>query len=305
MLVARRDPPFESGAHDNPHLFPGAHAGHVSRAPRLVTILQMCGSLLAIPVGLASAYSVYHSNFSDAAQCQGLRANIISMLDKSADASTLRMLVRRDVLAFEATCGKVDPDAVAAFKTLLAAQKRAAPAQIEPPQHAARETAHKSAETPKPLEAAKSVEAAKPVEAAKTFEAVKPIAPKAAPAVTQAKPLHRDTAASDADWVASVREALIHSPEARGEAAHPLGSMPVDAVARPVLPRSLPQSLPQAAAPPLPPATSVAATPPPASATDHPVPPGTIPDQAPAKPASTGSGGWLAKIPILNRIVGQ
>jgi hypothetical protein len=283
MLIARRDPPFDSAAHENPHLFPGAHAGHAPRQPRFVTILQVCGSLLAIPVGLASAYSVYHSNFSDAAQCQGLRANIVSMLDKNADASTLRMLVRRDVLAFEATCGKVDPDAVAAFKTLLASRKAPPSAQIEPPQHAAPEVAHK------------------PVETSRRVEVAKPVAPKA---VTQAKPVHREAATSDADWVASVREALVHTPEARGDAPRPLGSMVVEPAARSSAPQATPQLTPQAAAPALPAGAWVAEAPPPASTAGHPVPPASIPDPD-IKPAHTDGGGWLAKIPVLNRIVGQ
>ncbi len=117
MLAARRDPPFRSGAHEGSH-FSGAHAPHATPGgARLMTALQVIGSLLAIPVGLASGYSIYYANFSPEANCQNLRAGIISMLDKNADASTLRLLVRRDVAAFEGACGAVDPDAVAAFKT--------------------------------------------------------------------------------------------------------------------------------------------------------------------------------------------
>ena len=89
-------------------------------------MLQVVGSLLAIPVGLASGYSIYRANFSVETTCQSLRANIVSMIDKSVDAGTRRMLVRRDVETFEQTCGTVDPDATAAFKALLAADKPAA-----------------------------------------------------------------------------------------------------------------------------------------------------------------------------------
>jgi hypothetical protein len=40
------------------------------------------------------------------------------------------------------------------------------------------------------------------------------------------------------------------------------------------------------------------------------VPPGSIPDAQPAdkpdaKPAQSSGGSWLAKIPLLNRVVGQ
>ena len=83
----------------------------------------MLGSLLAMPVGLGSAYSMYRANFSVEATCKSLRANIVSMLDKNVDAGTRHMLVRRDVEAFEHTCGTVDPDATTAFKALLAADK--------------------------------------------------------------------------------------------------------------------------------------------------------------------------------------
>ena len=51
-----------------------------------------------------SGYSIYKSNFSAEASCQALRANIITMLDKKADASTLRMLVQRDLVTFERDC---------------------------------------------------------------------------------------------------------------------------------------------------------------------------------------------------------
>ena len=93
-----------------------------------MTVLQMVGALLAVPVGIGSAYSMYQANFSPEATCKSLRVNIVRMLDKNVDAGTRHMLVRRDVEAFEHTCGTVDPDATAAFKALLAAEKAPAPA---------------------------------------------------------------------------------------------------------------------------------------------------------------------------------
>ena len=95
---------------------------------RFVTAIQMVGSLLAVPVGIASAYSFYRANFSPEITCQSLRSGIVAMLDKSVDAATRRILVRRDVEAFEKACAAVDPDATAAFKALLAVEKTAAPA---------------------------------------------------------------------------------------------------------------------------------------------------------------------------------
>src|ERR1035441_3428856 len=132
MLVARRDP-FHPGAHDASSSH-GADVvgGGAPRLARTVSMLQVVGSLLAIPVGLASGYSIYHANFSDETTCQGLRANIVSMIDKSVDAGTRRMLVRGDVERFEQTCGASDPDATAAFKALLAADKPAAPIARRP-----------------------------------------------------------------------------------------------------------------------------------------------------------------------------
>ena len=291
----------------HPGVHDPAHAGHSVHGPgfnRFMTVLQVAGSLLAIPLGLASGYSIYHANFSVEARCQGLRANIISMLDKSADASTLRMLVRRDVADFETTCGAVDPDAVAAFKTLLASGKHAAPAVAS-----AKQAVH---------------EPARPVR-----EAAKPAPAK--PAVAEAKRARRDTGTSDANWVASVREALIHAPAARPEraegeelpAADPAPVRPVAPPAAalretraPALSLAPPTVAPAApvvrqAAPALPPAASVTAAP--APAPDHPVPPASIPDPAPmatasvppAKPAHSGIRGIIADIPLLGRVVGQ
>ncbi len=123
MLVARRDP-FHPDAHDAPYAQDAAGGG-TPRLVRTVSMLQVIGSLLAIPVGLGSAYSIYRANFSVDTTCQSLRADIISMIDKRVDASTRRILARRDVEKFEQSCGTIDPDATAAFKTLLANDKPA------------------------------------------------------------------------------------------------------------------------------------------------------------------------------------
>ena len=121
MLVATRD-------HD-----PHAHAVHFgaatpprSLASRFTSGVQLVGSLVGIPLALIGGYSTYHASFSPEGKCQALRANIVSMLDKKADATTLRLLVQRDVVTFERECGEVDADAAAAFRTLLASTKPAA-----------------------------------------------------------------------------------------------------------------------------------------------------------------------------------
>ena len=127
MLVARRDPPLHSGEYDGSRMRGHGHS-------RFMTAVQVISTLVAIPVGLASVYSIYRSNFTAEARCETLRGSIISMLDKSTDASTLRMLLRRDVVTFETSCGAVDPDAVKAFKALLAAKAapKAAPWRLLP-----------------------------------------------------------------------------------------------------------------------------------------------------------------------------
>jgi len=123
MLVATRDPMHSPGTHDDaPRPRPTA-----SHATRFVAAMQIFGSVMAIPVGLGTAYSLYRTNFSVDTTCQALRANIISMIDKKIDATARRMLVRHDVETFENTCGAVDPDAASAFKTLLAAEPPARP----------------------------------------------------------------------------------------------------------------------------------------------------------------------------------
>jgi hypothetical protein len=132
MLVARRDPPFQDAPHDGGSPVPTAYPhAQPPRLLRFVTVMQLFGSLLAVPIGLASAYSIYRANFSPETTCQTLRAGIVSMLDKSVDTSTRRMLVRGDVVKFEQDCAAVDPDAIAAFKTLLTVEKK--PAPVAPP----------------------------------------------------------------------------------------------------------------------------------------------------------------------------
>jgi hypothetical protein len=309
MLTARRDPPFHADAHDRSRptrdidlMAARPASGHT----RFMAALQMIGSVLAIPLGLASGYSIYYANFSTEAHCQNLRANIVSMLDKNADATTLRMLVRRDVATFETTCGSVDPEAVAAFKNLLASAHPAAPAHpAPPPQKVAHEPARPLHEAPKPAPA-KAVEA-KPVQRETEVEA---------------KPVQRDAEISDAKWVASVRDALIQAPEPRADTVELPAEVPVPVQSAapghapretqaPALSLAPPAAEPQAVAPALPPAASIAAAPVPASPADHPVPPAAIPDSPPVptaaaeteKPAPSGIRGAIAKIPLLDRLV--
>jgi hypothetical protein len=213
------------------------------------------------------------------------------------------MLVRHDVEKFEQSCGAIDPDATAAFKTLLAGDKPAAPVARHvdvAPKESVRKT------EPHPPAIAKLPAAAPP-----------PVAATAAP---------RDPAVSDAQWVDAVRQALLtHSPErpaaaaakapaapaaiqsqwpGQREAALP-PSVPAPATAAPS-PVVAPAAV--AVAPALPPAASVAAPAVPRADPEHPVPPAAIPDPeeaaAAAKPEPHQSriGRWIARVPLLGPV---
>lgn len=301
MLVARRDP-FHAGAQD---ASPPPH-GAGQRAPRsarAMLALQLTGSLLAIPVGLASAYSIYRANFSVETACQSLRANIISMIDKKIDAGTRRMLVRRDVEAFETTCGGFDPDAEAAFKALLASGPKTAalPAVTVPSPQA----------EPDVKEPVRKVE---PRPAATR----KPAAPTPAAAAAAApEPAQREAATSDARWLAAVREALVDREPAPAAAATPqpapvVAAQPPAAPKAPAISSDVSPDVSPALAPALPPPSQVAApsAPAPEAARDHPVPPASIPgaDPAPAdvaKADTSGSSrfGWMSRVPILGPVL--
>lgn len=314
MLVARRDPPFHVDPHEAAPLNSSVYP--VARAPRLtrfVTVIQLVGSLLAVPVGIASAYSFYRANFSPETTCQSLRSGIVAMLDKSVDAGTRRVLVRRDVEAFEKSCAAVDPDATAAFKALLDVEKASASAAAPAPtvpkvQHV--ETA--------PKEAVRKVE--------QRPQAV-PKQPVANAPAAATEPAHRDAAVSDTQWLDAVRQALVthksephkdESAKARTAIEPAARQVPHEAVLSAPIPESgasvapMPAPAP-ASAPTLPPAISIA--PPPARQVevDHPVPPAAIPDSMSppekADEAKTDGQGhsrirrWISEIPLLGPVV--
>ena len=282
MLVARRDP-FHPGACDAGY-HPADGATERPRLARTVSMLQVVGSLLAIPVGLASAYSIYRVNFSPDTACQTLRAGIVSMLDKNVDAATRRILVRRDVETFEKTCGAVDPDATAAFKTLLV-------------------TAPVSAVAVAPAVAQPAAAPAK--------QAVRKIEPhvQVAKALPDIEATRRDHAVSDQQWIDAVRQALVtgdRAPELPPVAKQALAPKSVMAPAAPT-----PMAPPLVSVPVVPtPAAAMpaaAATPAPQADADHPVPPAAIPDpSAPAAAAPVAPhsriGRLIARVPLLGPI---
>ena len=264
MLAATRDP----------SLHPGAAQPVGSSLTRLMNVLQVAGALLAIPAGLASAWSIYHANFSVEARCQSLRGNIVSMLDKSADATTLRMLIGRDVKAFEESCGAVDPEAVAAFKTLLT-RKPAAPAVAQ--------SAAKPSAAPAVAKTADDKTAAARTEDNK--------------AVGE-PPAQRES--SDAQWLGAVREALVRHPaEAQQvESSETAQVAPPVTTAPPVHVVAAPVVTPAAAPTPV---AAVALT-----QADHPVPPALIPE-APPLEARGGYrlGALIAHVPLIRNMFGR
>jgi hypothetical protein len=234
MLVAKRDP-FHAGAHDasfHPGVAPHA-GGAAPRLARAMGALQIVGTLLAIPVGIGSAYSMYRANFSVDTTCQNLRANIISMIDKKIDAGTRHMLVRRDVETFEKTCGGFDPDAEAAFKTLLATDKMPAAVAVAPRTEA---PAKVVARKPEPHPAV----------------AVKQPPANVAPVAAEVEPVRHEVAVPDDKWLGAVRSALVaHEPEqaAPAKAEEPAVANVAPASVTPTVVRPVPQET-HAAKPP-------------------------------------------------------
>ena len=277
MLAARRDPVFDHGKDEPSASSAAGHAGaHAASRPtgftRLISGMQIIGTVLAVPLGLVSAYSIYHANFSPEATCGSLRTSIISMLDKNADASTLRLLVRRDVTTFERSCGTVDPDAVAAFKSLLAKPRIASAAA---PKTVAKTVDRKA--VAKTVDKKTVAKAVAPPQEARPDVAERPV--EAATVATDSK-----TARGDADWLAAVRQALVaHAPVVPAQAAEaPEAPM---LLAQPLArPMGKPVNEVQAA-PSLPSATAVADAPA-RSGGNHPVPPALIPNIDPTAAAA-------------------
>jgi hypothetical protein len=250
------------------------------------------------------------------------------MIDKKIDATARRMLVRHDVETFEKTCGGVDPDAEAAFKTLLAepvvpvkrieapAVKRAEPAKAEvrtePKAEPAKDVRKLELRAAVPAEPAK--ERVKEIAREPVKETPKPVAKEVArePAQATEAAAQQHDPATDAQWLDAVRGALVaHEKPAATEAAadavvtrgappHPLAVPPPPIAAAPAA------GAPVAIAPALPPPTQVAdpvranAAPPADSDPDRLVPPASIPEQTGPKPT-----GWLSKVPFVGQALAR
>jgi hypothetical protein len=304
MLVARRDP-FHPGAQDNPHsnfdLDP-----RPARAPRLLramSALQMFGTLLAIPLGIGSAYTMYRANFSPETTCQSLRASIVLMLDKNVDAHTRHMLARHDVEAFEKSCADVDPDATAAFKTLLLADIGATAAHAE-----AKSVAVKQPEE-KPREVVRKIEPAPALRKSIASESrPEPKVEVKAEVKAEQKSEPREAAVTDTAWLAAVRGALAAKEQevkpVKAEPAAPVSIVAPHPLA--VVPVAPPVAI---VAPPLAPATNVATVPAPMQDRDHPVPPAAIPEQPMTNDvvaqhtAQPQRSSWIGHIPFVGKML--
>ena len=300
-----------SGTHDGFHIGSGAPA-HVSAVrasgfTRFVSTLQVAGTLIGVPLGLASGYSIYRSNFSAETACQSLRGNIVAMLDKNVDASTRRMLVRKDIDTFEQSCGGVDPDAHAAFKALLETPAASVPAaRVAEPARKPEAKPDAKVETkikPEPKSVAKVDNKVESKLESKVDSKPETVA--------GSVPDERDAAMSDARWLAAVRQALVtHAPEravapradtqsdtqseasgARAEALEVSQSPRV--VLQPSWVVPAPASAPQPLAPP---AVQAGQT----NNAERPVPPAPIPMTDSNAPRS---GSWFAQIPFVGQVI--
>ena len=291
MLTARRN--------DYPQVAPLAPSiPPRSLLSRFAGGMQVVGSIIGVPLALIGGYSTYHTTFSPEAKCQSLRGSIVSMLDKQADATTLRMLVQRDVASFQRDCGSVDPDAVAAFKNLMTADHG------QPARHIARQKSEAAvvakaepvakapstakseppkAEAPAKLDAAKKSqpapvtakrEAEKPVRETREIRPDKEAAETKEAKLIETASIRPETAQIDSAWIASVRDAL------RESASRPLAIEPPAEAAAP-MPTPIVVSAPPNPAPrreasvPRPPADL---TPRSESKEPPPVPPAAIPN---------------------------
>ena len=86
---------------------------------RSVTALQLLGAALGIPAAAAGCYSAYQTYFSTEAVCQRLRTTIVITMERKIASDAKQALLRRDVAAFDKSCGDSDPDARTVFQAAL------------------------------------------------------------------------------------------------------------------------------------------------------------------------------------------
>jgi hypothetical protein len=336
-MSARREPTFHAAGRADDHhapapaVHPGQPIKSASHFTRFISGFQAISTLIGVPLALASGYTLYRTNFAPETGCANLRASIVSMLDKNVDPATRRMLVKRDVEAFERNCGGFDPDAQAAFRTLLATDKaiaQAAPAAAKPapkPAVVARDVAKDEVKKAEPAkEAAKETTKAELRPAIVEKKAVAAVAEPEAAAQVKPEAAPETVPMSDSRWLDAVRSALVEHPgdaEAKAAPVKPksqpvVASKPGEPVLQPGWTVSPPAAPPvaqgvaeppvaQGAAAPLPPAVAVSepqrtipADP------NRPVPPAAIPAaQYTGGNGGSNGGSWVAQIPFVGRII--
>lgn len=307
-MAARREPTFHDvGRADDHHpsvasIHPGQPIKSASHLTRFISGFQAISTLIGVPLALASGYTLYRTNYAPETGCANLRASIVSMLDKNVDPATRRMLVKRDVEAFEQSCASFDPDAQAAFRTLLAADK--AVAQAAPVAKPA----------PKPAVVAKEdVKKADPAKEAVKAELRPAIVEKKSVVAEPEVAAEAAAPMSDSRWLDAVRHALKSDQPAEGDERPAVRRVvkqepvvpnkPGEPVLNPGWTVTAPpvQPVAQGAAAPLPPAMAVSDTQRTVPADpNRPVPPAAIPA---AQYGGANGGSWVAQIPFVGRII--
>jgi hypothetical protein len=86
---------------------------------KLVTTLNVCGILLAVPASAAGLYTTYRANFSSEVTCRTLRSSILRALETDLPFAARHALVRKDVAEFEQSCAPGDPEGFKALATAI------------------------------------------------------------------------------------------------------------------------------------------------------------------------------------------
>lgn len=318
-MAARREPTFHSvGRADDHHasapaIHPGQPIKSASHFTRFISGFQAISTLIGVPLALASGYTLYRTNYAPETSCANLRASIVSMLDKNVDPATRRMLVKRDVEAFERNCASFDPDAQAAFRTLLATDKGVAQAAplakpVPKPAVVAKDVAKDDVKKTEPAKEAVKAEL-RPAIVEKKAVAVVAEPEVVAQATPEAAPM------SDSRWLDAVRHALKTDQPAEGDERPAVRKVvkqepvvpnkPGEPVLNPgwtVTPPPV-QPVAQGTAAPLPAPVAVNDIQRTAPADpNRPVPPASIPAAQYANNGANG-GSWIAQIPFVGRII--
>lgn len=88
---------------------------------KYIKAFQVTAAALGIPAAAAGTYTAYQTFFSNDATCQKLRADILATMERHVPAESKHTLLRKDVVEFDKTCGKIDPEAASIFQAALRA----------------------------------------------------------------------------------------------------------------------------------------------------------------------------------------